>query len=163
MNAPLVFYPADIAVRTQRLLAGAGGAAAALFLWLALRSSSDPLVWKLAWAALAVAGACAAGVCNRAARRVADARRNREPQLVIDDFGITLRGDFRWQPTRIAWSRIEAISAVPDDKGLSIVIEGTLKPFGSLVDVRVAGDHDADAIEQQLARFTPRLGRTHGA
>ncbi|AJP71558.1 hypothetical protein [Sphingomonas hengshuiensis] len=161
MNAPLVFYPNASAVQTRRMLAVAGGAAALALLWMALRSGNDPLGWKLGCAVAATLCACLAGACHRAAQRVADARRNGEPQLVIDDFGISLRGDLRWRPTRIPWSRIRTISAVPDDKGVSIILQGKLRPYGSHVDVRLEDGVDVDGLEERLARFTPRLPTLH--
>lgn len=161
MNAPLHFYPSEAAGHSQRLLAGANGIAALALLWIALRSSGDALAWKLGYAALATGAACLGGICHRAAQRLANARRSGEPQLVVDDFGITLRGELRWRPIRIPWSRVRAMSVVPDEKGLSIMIEGKLAPFGSLVDVRIADDADADAVEAQLARFAPRLNKSY--
>jgi hypothetical protein len=114
-------------------------------------------IWPPVLLVLAATGAAGSLACLRAARLMARARENREPVLVLDDFGVTLRDDFLWRRWRFAWSRIREIGAVPDDKGVSIIFSGDLRPYGSLADIATDTRDDAGTINARLARFEGRM------
>lgn len=157
MNEPLEFYPARSVALTQYWIV-AGAAAVGLLLFVALvRSPSAVDGWSWAWDLAKIVGtlacAVAAGLAWRRAGRIAAARANREPQLVVDPFGVLIRDDFLWRPHRFAWSKICDIAAVPDSKGLSIVVSGRLGALGRLVDVTTDSDEPAEAVAMRLERF----------
>jgi hypothetical protein len=163
-GAPLEFYPAPSTVQTQRVICAGTAGGAALLLW---ASTLNPLfsdwlyrIWTPALIVLAITSAAASLLCFRAAQRMAGARDKSEPVLVLDDFGITLRDELLWRRWRFAWSRIETIGAVPDDKGVSIIFSGDLRPYGSLADIATDTRDDAGTINARLARFEGRLRRT---
>lgn len=157
MVEPLEFYPARGVALTQYWIV-AGAAAAGLWLLSALvRAPHAVDQWSWLWDAARIAGVllCAAtgGLAWRRAGRIAAARANREPQLVVDPFGVLIRDDFLWRAHRFPWSRIVALDPVPHSKGLSIMVRGRLWPLGRLVDVTTDSEEPAEAIATQIARL----------
>ena len=160
MHEPLEFYPARSVSLTQYWFVAAAAAIALWLLWSLAGAATleDAGAWmrdgaKIAGILIAVA---VGALALRRARRIAAARANGEPQLVIDPFGVLIRDDFLWRAHRFPWSRIRSIAAVPDDKGVSIVVTGELRPLGRLVDVTTDSSDPAEAITYRLERYARR-------
>jgi hypothetical protein len=160
MNDPLAFYPARSVVHVQYWIVAVAAGVALVLLWSLTHPPAEGDGWS--WlrdlariAGLILCGAVA-GFAVRRARRIAAARANREPQLVIDPFGVLIRDDFLWRPHRFAWSRIRSIDPIPDSKGVSIVVRGDLRPLGRLVDVTTDTDEPAEAIALRLEHYARR-------
>jgi hypothetical protein len=160
MHDTLAFYPRPGLARMHRWFAGGTGVlAAALAYGLAdALVRFDPGAWGFyaAMALLTLVCTMTAVIGWRRAQRIADARANAEPQLVVDPFGVLVRDDFLWRAHRFAWSKIRAVDAVPDDHGVSIVVEGQLRPLGRLVDIPTDSTEPAEAIALRLQQLVRR-------
>ncbi|RYI36155.1 MAG: hypothetical protein EON48_00180 [Acetobacteraceae bacterium] len=156
MSDRLEFYPAPgVAYFQYWIVAGAGGLA--VLLAYALLQPSALTGWgvvadigRLAGATLC---AIAAMFAWRRAQRIAAAREHGEPQLALDRFGLEIRGDLLWRVHRFAWSRITAIELLPEDKGLSIIVAGSLRPLGRRVEILTDSRESPEWIAEQLERY----------
>lgn len=157
MHEPLEFYPAKSVALTQYWIVAATGAGALWLLAALVRSPYAVDGWSWLWDVARIAGllfcATIGGLAWRRAARIAAARANREPQLVIDPFGILIRDDFLWRAHRFAWSRITAVDPVPHSKGLSIMVRGRLWPLGRLVDVTTDSPEPAETVALRIERI----------
>jgi hypothetical protein len=160
MQAPLHFYPDPSVARFHYAQAFVAGAVALALLYplFSAPDPGDPLswLWDAAMIAAVTLALAVSGLAVRRARRIADARINKEPQLILDPFGIQVRGDFLWRAHRIAWSKIAAMDAVPHPDGVSIVIEGDLRPLGRKVDLTIDSQEPAELIALQLQQYARR-------
>lgn len=160
MNEPLAFYPARSVVQVQYGIVAIAAGLGLVLLWSLTHPPADESAWSwlrdLAKIGGIVLCGAVAGFAVRRARRIAAARANREPQLVIDPFGVLVRDDFLWRPHRFPWSRIRSIDPLPDSKGVSIVLRGDLRPLGRMVDVTTDSDEPAEAIALRLERYARR-------
>lgn len=152
----LEFYPASsVAYLQYWIVAGAGGLA--LLLVHALIQPGEFTGWALAAdiARLIGAAACTitAALAWRRARRIAEASARAEPQLALDRFGLEIRGDLLWRVHRFPWSRVMSIEPLPEEKGLSIVITGDLKPLGRRVEILTDSQEGPEWLAERLARF----------
>ncbi|WP_066795308.1 hypothetical protein [Sphingomonas soli] len=152
----LEFYPApSIATLQYWIIAASLGVA--VLLGAALLQPAELTGWGISTALARLAGAVACVITAllawRRSQRIAAARAHGEPQLALDRFGIEIRGDLLWRVHRFAWSRVTAIEMLPEDKGLSIIVRGSLRPLGRRVEILTDTQESADRVEEQIARY----------
>lgn len=160
MPPPLHFYPDRSVANFHYMLAAASGIAVLALLYPLATTPMFPGAWDWAWDVAAIAGIVAAIVhgwfAMRRARLILTARERMEPQLVIDHFGVLIRGDFLWRPHRFAWSKIASIDAVPHPDGVAISVTGDLGRLGRLVDLTIDSPEPAEIITLRLQQFAHR-------
>jgi len=156
MSDRVEFYPAPGVARFQYWIVGGAGGLAVLLVH-ALLQPSALTGWDIVAdiARLAAAAACtiAAMLAWRRAQRIAAAREHGEPQLALDRFGLEIRGDLLWRVHRFPWSRVASIDLLPEDKGLSIIVLGNLRPLGRRVEILTDSRDSPEWVAEQLERY----------